>query len=287
MPSIAVLTPALNEEHFIVEMLRSLAAQTIKPKIVLVGDNESADATASVAEKTLSAYNLPHKIIRVKRQPKLGKLNINNVYYELTRALNTPMSDIDYVSTIEADVVLEPEYFEKMIKVFEENPELGIAGGWLEPLGLMKSSFPLKGANVNLWGCNRVYRASCWLELTLETDIRDLPMWDTDQVIMALAKNYQVQRIPWARSRSLRLDKPMKGHMKGRVDALHGLPLWWAAAKTLQNKDPAYLVSFIASKIVRRSALNPHVPQQVVYVYQHAATQTLRKIITGSKSVFT
>jgi GT2 family glycosyltransferase len=115
----------------------------VGPDIVLIGDNESTDATVALARGILEKARVDYEVIRVKRYPELGKLNINNVLYHLTRHLSKSSRSLDYVAVIEADVVLERKYFEKLINVFENHGKLCIAGGVLKPLGLPRDVFPL------------------------------------------------------------------------------------------------------------------------------------------------
>jgi glycosyltransferase involved in cell wall biosynthesis len=249
MNRIAVLMPVFNEEKFIRQSLVSVVNQSLKPYIVLIGDNESTDKTSSVAEEILRETDIYYEIIRVKRFAELGKLNINNVLYHLTKRLSENSEKIDYIAIVEADVVLERRYFEKLIKIFEKHRKLCIAGGVLKPFGLPQDPFPLIRLNINLWGCNRVYKAYCWFQLNKEYDIRLLPAWDTDHVIIALYKGYHVYQVKNAVSVTLRGINPFRGKAKGYTDAIHGLPIWWALYKAMQYRDLEYLSSYIYTTI--------------------------------------
>ena len=272
MYKIAVLIPAYNEEENIAETLKSLLKQTVKPSLILIGDNESTDNTAEVARALLESQGFKrYVIIKVKRFPDLGKLNINLVYSALNKALKIIGEDFDYIATIEADVALEEKYFEKLIKHFEENPKLCIAGGRLEPLGLPQDPFPLT-IKANLWGGNRLYRAKCWLELNNEIDIAQLPAWDTDHVVLAILKGYHVAQIPNATSKTTRNITKFHGKPKGTTDALHGLPIWWALFKTIQLKDLEYLIWYMVTKI---QCIEYNRIKQLQCVYYYAAHQAI------------
>jgi len=45
--------PAFNEERTIRKSLTSVVEQSVRPSTVLIGDNESTDATVSVAREVL------------------------------------------------------------------------------------------------------------------------------------------------------------------------------------------------------------------------------------------
>jgi len=272
---IVVLAPAYNEEESIGYMLESLLGQSVKPYYVLIGDNESNDDTAAVAERVFERFGFEnYRIIRVKRFPDLGKLNINLVYFALNKAMARLDLNPDYVALIEADVVLEERYLEKLLSYFDKNPKLCIAGGALEPLGLPRDPFPLR-INVNLWGANRLYRADCWKKLNEYVDIAHLPAWDTDHVVISLLLGYHVAQVPHARSYAKRSINPFKGKPKGITDALHRLPLWWSLYKTLQYRDPEYLKYFILTRLGKAIVADKYAEELSLIgdVYRYAATR--------------
>jgi len=274
---IVVLTPAYNEKESIGYMLESLLKQSVKPYYVLIGDNESSDNTAAVAKKMFEKFGFEnYRIVRVKRFPDLGKLNINLVYSTLNKAMARLGLSPDYVALIEADVVLEERYFEKLLSYFEKNLKLCIAGGALEPLGLPRDPFPLR-INVNLWGANRLYRAECWKRLNEYIDIAYLPAWDTDHVVLALLLGYHVAQVPNAKSYVRRGINPFKGKPKGVTDALHRLPLWWGIYKTLQYRDPEYFKYFIMTKLGKAFVIHKYAEELSLIgdVYRYAAIRVL------------
>src|SRR5881396_2733597 len=118
-PRIAVLVPVYNEDESLPEMLSSLSHQTITPTITLVGDNESTDNSAQTAESALDKSGLPYQLVTVRRIPQIGKLNINRIYWQLSSLIDSDQASFDYLATIEADVVLEPRYFEKLVNSCE------------------------------------------------------------------------------------------------------------------------------------------------------------------------
>ena len=278
---IVVLVPAFNEEANIGRTLESLLNQSIKPYWILIGDNDSEDNTAAIARRTLEKHSFRnYMVIRVRRYPDMGKLNINFVYSALNKALEKLHIDPEYIAAIEADVVLEDKYFEKLTGYFEKNPKLCIAGGRLEPLGLPRDPFPLR-INVNLWGGNRLYRASCWRKINQYIDIAYLPAWDTDHVILALLLGYHVMQVPQAESYTKRTIRLFRGKPKGITDALHGLPFWWALYKAFQYRDLSYIRWYIAARSKKPKISEKLGPQPIARletirsIYRYAANKTL------------
>ncbi|MEM1510011.1 MAG: glycosyltransferase family A protein [Sulfolobales archaeon] len=275
-PRIAVLMPVYNEEKYIKHSLMSLLRQTIKPELIIVGDNESADNSARIARRILNRdENIEGLVVTIKRYPELGKLNINHVYYFINKILDLMygLEQFDYIATIEADTVLETEYFKKVLKTFEKDPKLCITAGKLEPLGILKDSFPFGLKGIVLWGSNRVYRACCWTRLNELVDIRCLPAWDTDHVILALLLGYHVYYTPVAKSYHIKLVTPIRGFHKGWVDAAHGLPAWWAMFKTLQKRNIDYFRGYLSTLASVRGCRDEEFLYQLRLVYKVASTR--------------
>ena len=60
LPSVSIIIPARNEEHNLPTLLRSLAAQPVKPREIIVVDDGSTDRTAELARQ-LGATVIPSK----------------------------------------------------------------------------------------------------------------------------------------------------------------------------------------------------------------------------------
>lgn len=122
-----IVIPSYNEETLIALTLQSLISQTVLPsKIVVVNDN-STDRTAEVVldfakenpfitlvNKTSSAVHLPgSKVIQAFNK---GFENLDN--------------DYDIIVKIDADLIFPSNYFETIIKHFESDDRIGMAGGF-------------------------------------------------------------------------------------------------------------------------------------------------------------
>ncbi|MEZ7507165.1 glycosyltransferase family 2 protein [Flavobacterium sp. Arc2] len=122
-----IVIPAHNEEAFISLTLQSLISQTHLPsKVVVVNDN-STDKTAeivlafakdnpfiSLVEKTSSAIHLPG----------------SKVIQAFQKGFETLDDNYDIIVKLDADLILPNNYFETIVKHFEENPTTGMAGGF-------------------------------------------------------------------------------------------------------------------------------------------------------------
>ena len=251
LPRIAVLMPVYNEEQTIVKTLKTIINQSIPPTLILIGDNESTDRTAFIAKKFLNTLGFKnYKVIKVNRYPELGKLNIKIVYSVLIKILKKYYHDeIDYIATVEADTYLESTYFEKVIQHFKEDSKLCIAGGVLEPLGLLQDPYPLMIPNTGLWGTGRLYKARCLFKISKIIDTIYLPSWDTDHVILAYILGHHVSQIPEAKAYTTRTPREYRGLPKAIRDSGHNLPLWWVLYKAVKKIDLEYLIHYVVIKV--------------------------------------
>lgn len=112
----SVVIPALNEEDFIGNCLRSIRAQTVQPAEIIVVDNGSTDKTVEIARKYADkVLILPGLSLRDMKQ--LG-----------VEAAKSPI-----IVTTDADTVAPPEWLEKLLRHFSD-PNVVAVGGPARPL---------------------------------------------------------------------------------------------------------------------------------------------------------
>ena len=122
-----IIIPAYNEEAFMALTLQSLVEQTLLPsKIVVVNDN-STDSTAEIVtsfsekfpfitlvNKKSDAIHLPgSKVIQAFQE---GEKHIDDNY--------------DIIVKVDADLIFPNNYFETIIKHFQSDSKIGMAGGF-------------------------------------------------------------------------------------------------------------------------------------------------------------
>lgn len=120
--AISVVIPALNEEREIGECLKSLACQTYSEFEVIVVDNGSTDATASIAR----AHGA-----QVIHEPQRG--------VSRTRQAGFTAAQADIIASTDADTVVPSDWLERIHQAFEEDPTVwGVFG----PFRLKRGSSP-------------------------------------------------------------------------------------------------------------------------------------------------
>jgi glycosyltransferase involved in cell wall biosynthesis len=104
MPSLSVIIPAFNEEHYIERTLLALRKQTLKDFEIIVKDGESRDKTVGIAEK--HADN-----VISKRDVSVGD----------ARNQGASCANGDVLVFVDADTQLPPRALERVAKLMKAN----------------------------------------------------------------------------------------------------------------------------------------------------------------------
>lgn len=240
---IGVMMPAYNEEKYISLCLESLLRQTLRPVQIVVCDGESTDNTTQTVAKILNDSDISFRVVTEPRNFLMGKWNISFAYWKASHYLS---KDLDLVGCLEADTILDKNYYWVLAQRFKENPRLGIAGGAIPSVTLQRSPFPLPRSwedKVTLGG-SRVYRYSCWLDLNRRADLRYLPSWENVHDLLAVQRGWKMTRVEDAIFWVLRPPTPDRGMFKGLMDRTFGYPAWWVLYKVVKTSDMNRLVGY-------------------------------------------
>jgi biofilm PGA synthesis N-glycosyltransferase PgaC len=126
MPGYVIITPAHNEEALLGHTAQAVVAQTVRPLKWIVVNDASSDGTREVAER----YAREHSFIEVVNLERAAGRHFGNK----VRAFNAGLErvkelEFDFVGNLDADISFGPVYFENLLRQFELNPQLGLAGG--------------------------------------------------------------------------------------------------------------------------------------------------------------
>jgi len=122
-----IVIPSYNEEALIPLTLQSLISQTVLPsKIVVVNDN-STDKTAEIVLEF--AKENPF-ISLVNKTSEAIHLPGSKVIQAFHKGFETLDSDYDIIVKLDADLIFPPNYFETVIKHFQSDSKIGMAGGF-------------------------------------------------------------------------------------------------------------------------------------------------------------
>jgi poly-beta-1,6-N-acetyl-D-glucosamine synthase len=125
--SYALLTAAYNEERYIEETIKSILAQSLRPKIWVIVSDGSTDRT----DKIVQQYAMRHPFIRFIRREKDHSREFASKVHALRAGFRALTLDpIQFIGHLDADLSLDSSYFHDLLEKFKEDPRLGIGGGW-------------------------------------------------------------------------------------------------------------------------------------------------------------
>lgn len=126
MRNYVVITPAHNEAQYIDRTVQSMIAQTVPPLKWVVVDDGSTDDTAQIVAR----YAEQHRFIQLVRKTRDPERNFARKVVAFNRGLEELRDTLfDFIGNVDADMSFGPDYFEKILKVFDADPRLGISGG--------------------------------------------------------------------------------------------------------------------------------------------------------------
>jgi len=157
-PAYVLITPARNEERFIEKLIQSVISQTVLPVRWIIVNDGSTDATASIVSRYLvkrewiELLNLPSN----RDRSFAAKVFAVNAGLERVRNL-----DYEVVGNLDSDVSFDSDYFEFLIKKFQEDPNLGVAGTIFREEGYSSGEDSFEGQNHVAGGC-QLFRRRCF-----------------------------------------------------------------------------------------------------------------------------
>ncbi len=122
MPLVSVIVPAYNGADYLPDSIGSILGQTFRDFELIVVDDASTDET----EKIVPAFDDPR--IRYVRHPE------NQGVAAATRT-GFEASDSKYVALLDQDDIALADRLETQVRLFNGQPRLGFAGGFMEVFG--------------------------------------------------------------------------------------------------------------------------------------------------------
>ncbi len=123
-PTVSVYIPAWNAEQFIEQAIESVRKQTYKDVEVCVVEDKGDDNTWSVLERLTQKYNKPGErpFLRIERNEKNSGIGP-------TSNKAARMCKGEYILQLDSDDYITPQCIEKLLAVFEKNPNVGLVFG--------------------------------------------------------------------------------------------------------------------------------------------------------------
>ena len=122
-----IIIPAYNEEAFMAITLQSLVEQTVLPsKIIVVNDN-STDSTAEIVTSFSEKYPFITLVNKKSDAIHLPGSKVIQAFEEGEKHID---DNYDIIVKVDADLIFPNNYFETIIKHFQSDEKIGMAGGF-------------------------------------------------------------------------------------------------------------------------------------------------------------
>ncbi|OYX25408.1 MAG: glycosyl transferase family 2 [Flavobacteriales bacterium 32-35-8] len=174
-----IIIPAHNEESSIGLTLDSLVNQTLKPKRLLVVNDNSTDGTQDIVESYSAKYSWIELVNSKSTNEHLPGSKIINAFYKGFEVLD---DEYDVICKFDADLIFPNNYLEQLSSHFNNNDKLGMAAGfcYIEKNGhWMLENLTRKD---HIRGALKAYRKACFLQIG---KLKPSMGWDTVDELLA------------------------------------------------------------------------------------------------------
>jgi glycosyltransferase involved in cell wall biosynthesis len=246
-----IITPARDEEKHLEETIRSVIAQTVRPAQWVIVDDGSTDGTAAILDRYAAQFpwiSVLHRRDRGFCDEYVGTIETVMAGYRSLSATNW-----DFLGFLDADIELEPDYFQRCFREFIKDPRLGIGGGVLcELRGGVPKVQPAPADHVR--GATKIYRRACWEGIGLTP----IPGYDTYDEIKAHYLGWHTHSFPNIQARHLRPPGASWGSWRDAVKNGH------------MDYFLGYHPLFMLLKCLRRVVVRPYVLGSVGHLWGYS-----------------
>lgn len=228
-----IITPVRNEEDHVKATLDSVVNQTHKPAEWILVNDGSTDKTEEIVQKYVDKYDWI----------KLHTIKDRGYYFPGTGVVQVvqqgfarlSVSDWELVVKLDADISIDPTYFEEILGRFEENPKLGIASG---AIYLVEGNTETKenSQSDHPWGASKIYRKACFNTIG---GWKPIPGWDLADLLGAQMNGWETRcfdeyKIYHFRQTGMRRTGFSKGRfLWGRFQYRYGYGLFYIFLKSV------------------------------------------------------
>jgi poly-beta-1,6-N-acetyl-D-glucosamine synthase len=157
-PSYSVVTPAHNEAASLPRLAPCMAEQTVTPREWILVDDGSTDETPRVLAEIEGELPWARVLSLRSDAPAARGGPVVRAFHAGVEALS---DRADIVVKLDADVSFAPDFFERLLGAFGEDPRLGISGATCFELDGDGQWRPEHVARGHVRGAARAYRREC------------------------------------------------------------------------------------------------------------------------------
>jgi biofilm PGA synthesis N-glycosyltransferase PgaC len=215
-PRVLIISPVRNEAGHLERTARSLAVQSRPPDLWVAVDDGSSDGTRDLLERLRA--EIP--FLRVTATPA-GHTNGGRDRHALAaspRAFNWALRELEldgftHVGKLDGDIELPPDYFQRLLERFQEDPFLGVAGGTLVEPG-PGGWRPARVPAYHVRGALKLYSRACF---TAIGGIEERLGWDTIDETYARMRGFTTRSFGDLVARHHRPLATADGQLRGRA----------------------------------------------------------------------
>ena len=185
--SYVLITPVRDEETTIGRTIDSVLRQTVLPREWVIVSDGSTDGTDDIVRRAAET-NPWIRLLALKPRP--GRSFAAVVFNTETGIRNVEFRDYAYLGLLDSDVEFQTDYFERIMRRFEAEPALGLAGGVVIDVGLPTDQFPRNRLDVP--GAVQFFRRECFERIGGLIPIPE-GGWDAMTCTMARMHGYQTR----------------------------------------------------------------------------------------------
>lgn len=181
-----IIIPAHNEQRSIGLTLDSLVNQSLKPKHIVVVNDNSTDKTQDIVEVYTEKYSWISLVNSKSSNEHLPGSKIINAFYKGYETLD---ANYDVICKFDADLIFPNNYLEQLSNHFKKNDKLGMASGfcYIEK----NNDWVLENLTRkdHIRGALKAYRKDCFLQIG---KLKPSMGWDTVDELLAKFYNWDI-----------------------------------------------------------------------------------------------
>jgi poly-beta-1,6-N-acetyl-D-glucosamine synthase len=174
-----VISPVRDEEAYLKFTIESMIAQTLRPAEWIIVNDGSSDSTGQIIDEYAERYPWIRGIHRENRGFRKSGGGVVEAFNDGYAALRS--RSWEFIVKMDGDLSFEPNYFEKCLKNFQDDPALGVGGGVICYIQDGHKIFERCPA-FHVRGASKIYRRSCWEAIG---GFWPAPGWDTMDEVKA------------------------------------------------------------------------------------------------------
>jgi len=163
-----LITAARNEEALIENTIKCVLAQTLKPVLWIIVSDASTDRTDEIVQNYADKFDF----ITLIKNIKTDNRNFASKVYAVNLAISKINIDYDFIGILDADITFEPDYYEMILKEFDKDPKLGLAGGEFYDI-IDGKKFRVIKSSMSVRGGIQLFRKECFLQIGKFTPLKN------------------------------------------------------------------------------------------------------------------